>query len=119
MFFSVPQPKQTKGRCLAHSREEAGLYCYCHLGLAMPAQSVCLFTEDSKGFCNPAHWGQGKGDFGLKKTLVLRPGLDQHAGDPGPLPCEFFLQSHGIQTSSIRESLALPFLPELGWARDS
>ena len=83
----------------------------------MPAQSLCLLTaEDSKGFCNPAHWGPGKGDFGLKKTLTLRPGLDLASTLETQDP---YLVSSSFSLTGFRplvQEKVWPFLFSLRWA---
>lgn len=64
--------KQNKQRAdVLHSQEEAGPYCYWHLAITAHVSS-----QEKTGFCNLAHRGQGKGDFTLKKTLILKAGLD-------------------------------------------
>lgn len=94
----MPQPKQTKGRCLAQLGGSGPLLLPTLARVWQCQPRACLLTgEGSKGFCNPAHWGQGKGSFKEDPDSQAQAELGpyQHSGDPGPLPCEFFLLSQG------------------------
>lgn len=116
----MPQPKQTKGRCLAQLGGSGPLLLpTLGSGNASPEP---VSSQEKAAKASATQLTGDKGRAALKKTLILRPrpslGLTStlETQDPYLVNSSFCLR---VQTSSVRESLALPLFPELGWAGDS